>query len=73
MAKLPPIYIAVGENEIFYDEGLLIAQRIKDSAPNKVVELEVSTGQFHDFSLFVDWIPEAVESMAAIKKFINKE
>jgi acetyl esterase/lipase len=57
LAGLPPAWIGVGTHDLFHDEDLAYAQRLKDAGVP--CEVEVVPGVFHGFDQIVPNVPVA--------------
>jgi acetyl esterase/lipase len=72
LSGLPPAWIGVGDLDIFHDEDVAYAQRLKESGVE--CELEVVEGAFHGFDVFDFKIPLVQKfrrsQMTAMKKYL---
>jgi len=57
VSGLPPAWIGVGTNDLFHDEDLAYAQRLRDAGVP--CDVEVVPGAFHGFDM---WTPKAAVS-----------
>lgn len=72
LSGLPPAWIGVGDLDIFHDEDVAYAQRLKDCGV--ACELEVVPGAFHGFDVFDPQVPVVQDfrksQIAALKKYL---
>jgi acetyl esterase/lipase len=66
---LPPLLIAVGEDETLLDDSIRFAEKAR--AAGVEVTLNVAPGMVHCYPLLPDFIPESRAAMAEICGFIN--
>ena len=69
-AGLPPLYIAVSEDEVLYDDSALVAQRAR--AAGTEVELHAREGLPHVYTLRAGNLPEADETIAGIGAWLRR-
>jgi len=74
LSGLPPAWIGVGALDIFHDEDVAYAQRLKECGIE--CEMEVIPGAFHGFDVFDPQVPIVQgfrrSQMAALKKYLVK-
>lgn len=63
LSGLPPAWIGVGTLDLFYEESLQYAQRLRDAGV--VVHEEIAPGAFHAFDQIVDKAPISVRFFAS--------
>ena len=72
LSGLSPAWIGVGDLDIFHDEDVVYAQRLKEC--NVECELEIIPGAFHGFDVFDPKVPVIQEfrksQIAALKKYL---
>ena len=72
LSDLPPTWIGVGALDIFHDEDVAYAQRLKKCGVE--CELDVVSGAFHGFDVFDPQMPIVQEfrnsQIAALKKYL---
>jgi acetyl esterase/lipase len=72
LSGLPPAWIGVGSLDIFHDEDVAYAQRLKESGV--ACDLEIIPGAFHGFDVFDPQVPIVQEfrksQMAALRKYL---
>jgi acetyl esterase/lipase len=72
LSGLPPTWLGVGTLDIFHDEDILYAQRLKEAGVN--VELKLVEGAFHGFDIMASQTAVAQEfrksQIAALKKYL---
>jgi epsilon-lactone hydrolase len=71
LAGLPPVLIQVGTDEIFLDDSLLLAQRMREVGG--AVTLEIWEGMWHVWHYFAALIPEGQQSFDQIGKFVRTQ
>lgn len=73
LSGLPPAWVGVGSLDIFHDEDVVYAQRLKEYGVE--CELNVIEGAFHGFDVFDLTIPIVQEfrrsQIAAMKKYLS--
>jgi acetyl esterase/lipase len=72
LSGLPPAWIGVGDLDIFHDEDVAYAQRLKESGVE--CELKIIPGAFHGFDVFDPQAPVVQEflnsQIASLKKYL---
>ena len=72
LSGLPPAWIGVGSLDIFHDEDVAYAQRLKESGVE--CDLDVIPGAFHGFDVFDPQVPVVQEfrksQMKALRKYL---
>lgn len=72
LSGLPPAWIGVGSLDIFHDEDVMYADRLKEDGVE--CQLEVVPGAFHGFDVFSRKLPVVQEfrksQMAALQKYL---
>ncbi len=72
LSGLPPAWIGVGSMDIFHDEDVAYARKLKEC--NVECELEIVPGAFHGFDVFNPRLPVVQDfrksQMAALKKYL---
>jgi epsilon-lactone hydrolase len=68
-ARLPPVMIQVGSDEILRDDAVRMAEKLRADNPRS--RLEVWRRMPHVWQLFVPLLPEARGAMAQIRTFIS--
>ncbi len=72
LSGLPPAWVGIGTLDLFYDEAMTYAQRLKDAG----IDCEVKTvpGAFHGFDVFDPKLPVVEEflrsQIAALKQYL---
>ena len=66
----PPMFFAVGSDEMLLCDTLKIAKKLKKA--NCCVTLEVGEGMFHIYALFYRYLPEAKKSFKRLKEFLKE-
>ena len=73
LSGLPPAWIGVGSLDIFHDEDVAYARKLKDC--NVECELEIVPGAFHGFDVINPRLPVVQDfrksQMAALKKYLG--
>jgi monoterpene epsilon-lactone hydrolase len=67
----PPLHIDVGQDEVFLDDSLLVAEHAR--AAQVPVELTVWEGMWHVFQLFASVLPEGHQSLEQIGTFFRRQ
>lgn len=67
----PPLHIDVGQDEVFLDDSLLVAEHAR--AAQVPVELTVWEGMWHAFQLFASVSPEGQQSLEQIGAFLRRQ
>jgi monoterpene epsilon-lactone hydrolase len=70
LAGLPPLYIAVSEEEVLYDDSALVAERAGEAGTE--VELDARDGLPHVYTLWAGNLPEADETIARIGAWLHR-
>jgi len=70
MARLPPVLIQVGSDEILRDDAVRMAEKLRPHNPRS--KLEVWPRMPHAWQLFVPVLPEARKAIAQIGDFVTK-
>ncbi len=70
LSGLPPVYIQVGADEILLSDSTRAAEKIK--AAGGQVDLEVWSGMWHVFQVFVRQMPESRAAIAKLGAYIRK-
>ena len=65
----PPVFLQVSANEILHDDSLRMAARLR--AEGGQVTLDEWPDTPHAFTLFAPYVPEAVEGIARVVRFID--
>lgn len=72
LSGLPPAWIGVGDLDLFHDEDVAYAQRLREGGV--ACELEVIPGAFHGFDVFDQKVPIVQDfrrlQIAALKKYL---
>ena len=72
LSGLPPAWIGVGTLDIFFDEDITYAQKLKDAGVH--CELDIIEGAFHGFDVFDPSLPIVQKfrqlQIAALRKFL---
>lgn len=72
LSGLPPAWIGVGDLDIFHDEDIAYAQRLRECGIE--CEIDVIPGAFHGFDVFDPQVPIVQDfrrsQMAALKKYL---
>lgn len=72
LSGLPPAWIGVGDLDIFHNEDVAYAQRLRESGTE--CELEIIPGAFHGFDVFDPQVPIVQEfrkaQLAALRKYL---
>ena len=66
----PPIYLQVSESEILRDDTLRLAEKLRQTGVDVVVDTWPDTP--HVWQIFLSWIPEADEALTRTAAFIRK-
>lgn len=68
---LPPVYIQVGENEVLLDDSVLLHKRLLECGHDpKLATIAVRKGLFHDYHLHWQVMPEALEDLAIMCRYV---
>jgi acetyl esterase/lipase len=74
LSGLPPAWIGVGSLDIFHDEDIAYAQRLKGCGVE--CEVDVVPGAFHGFDVFDPQVPLVQDfrksQIAALKKYLSR-
>jgi epsilon-lactone hydrolase len=65
----PPLHIDVGQDEVFLDDSLQVAEHAREA--QVPVELTVWEGMWHVFQLFASILPEGQQSLEQIGAFLR--
>jgi len=72
LSGLPPTWIGVGTVDLFYDEDVAYAQRLKECGNE--CEIYIVPGAFHGFDVFDPQVPIVQEfqraQISALKKYL---
>jgi monoterpene epsilon-lactone hydrolase len=69
LAGLPPLYIQVGEHEVFFDDAMGLATRTRAAGGD--VQLDAFPGMWHAFQLYAGNVPEADEAISRIGRYLR--
>ncbi|CAF2254524.1 unnamed protein product [Rotaria magnacalcarata] len=67
---LPPVYVTVGTEELFYCDALMLEQKIL--ASNREIILDKGYGLMHAYPMYHRWSPEAACAQNKIRTFIEE-
>lgn len=69
LTDLPPLYIHVGEHEVFFDDSSRLATGVRASGGD--AQLDVFDGMWHAFHLHAGNVPEADEAITRLGNFLR--
>ena len=69
LSGLPPLYIQVGEHEVFFDDAMRLATRARASGGD--VQLDAFPGMWHAFQLYAGNVPEADEAISRFGQYLR--
>ena len=66
---LPPLLVLVGSDEVLLDDATRLAERAREAGVE--VTLEVWEGMFHIWTAFAPLVPEALEGIERLARFLD--
>lgn len=66
----PPMFFAVGEDEMLLDDTLMVVKKLKNAKVS--VSCEKKQGMFHTYVLYKNMMPESKKSFDKTKKYVQK-